>query len=236
MSLEDRLQIGFAVLLILSILGGLFVRRRARSCWSFVAYLLAVALSDLLVALWPDRFWRRDVWMFKENVHNLLKLAMVAELTVRIFRPFPSAYAAARRAVVLLIAGFAMLVAFTLTRGTDYHSIVGRVYPHLYDGTVWLFIVLGGYCLWYHLPLNVIHKAILVALVPYLLVYSVVMRGLVSVGWEQGEMLNATAPIAYLGVLFHWLWVAWKKPSAAESDQRIARLLQARKPDPAALA
>jgi hypothetical protein len=236
MSLEDRLQVGFAVVLILSILAGLFVRRRARFCWSFVAYLLAVALSDLLVALWPDRFWRRDVWMFKENVHNVLKLAMVAELTVRIFRPFPSAYAAARRAVVLLVIGLAAVVVFTLSRGTDYRSIVGRVYPHLYDGTVWLFIVLGGYCLWYHLPLNAIHKAILVALVPYLLVYSVVMRGLVRIGWEQGEMLNATAPIAYLGVLFHWVWVAWKKNPEADPDQRIARLVKARNRGPAALA
>jgi hypothetical protein len=54
------------------------------------------------------------------------------------------------------------------------------------------------------------------------------MRGLVRIGWEQGEMLNATAPIAYLGVLFHWAWVAWKRDPEADSDQRIARLVKAR--------
>jgi hypothetical protein len=58
----------------------------------------------------------------------------------------------------------------------------------------------------------------------------------VRIGWEQGEMLNATAPIAYLGVLFHWLWVAWKKSPEADSDQRIARLVEARKQHPVRLA
>ena len=89
MSLRDRLQIGFGFLLIAAILAGLFVRRRSGACWTFVAYLLAVAGADALVALWPERFWRRDFWLVKESVHSLLKLAIVVELTVRIFQPFP---------------------------------------------------------------------------------------------------------------------------------------------------
>ena len=100
MVMADRLHIGFAVILLTGIIVGLFVRGRARSCWSFVAYLLAVAISDLLAALWPETFWRKSVWMFKENVHNVLKLAMVIELMVRIFRPFPAAYVAARRRLI----------------------------------------------------------------------------------------------------------------------------------------
>src|SRR5215208_2805736 len=103
MPLSERLQHGAAVLAMLFVVAGLFVRGRAGSCWSFVAYLCAVALSDSLSALWPDRFYRRDFWMFKQSVHNLLKLVMVVELMVRILRPYPSAYAAARRAVMALL-------------------------------------------------------------------------------------------------------------------------------------
>src|SRR5512141_1516242 len=114
LSLEDRLQAGFAVLLILFILAGLFVRRRAGSCWSFVAYLVAVVASDALGALWPQRFWRHDFWVFKESLHNLLALAVVVALMVRIFQPFPSASAAARRAVMALVLGFGALGAVSL--------------------------------------------------------------------------------------------------------------------------
>jgi len=224
LSVEDRLQVGFAVLLIGGILAGLFVRRRAGACWSFVAYLVAVAASDALAALWPQRFWRHDFWVFKESVHSLLKLAIVVELMVRIFQPFPSAYAAARRAVLALLLGLGALVAVSLTKGTEYLSVVGRLYPHLNDGTVWLFIALGGYCLWYHLPLDSLHKAILVALVPYLLVYSVVLRALVAVGWERGDVFNASAPIAYLFVLFYWLYAAWRRGDG-DSGRRVSDLI-----------
>src|SRR5215213_1828342 len=158
MPMAERLHAGYAVILITTIITGLFVRRRAGSCWSFVVYLFAVALSDGLTALWPDLFWRKSFWMFKENVHNVLKLVIVVELTVRIFRPFPSAYAAARPTMIVLLLAFGALLAMAIGKGTDYRAVVGRLYPHVNDGTVWLFIALAGYCLWYHLPLESIHK------------------------------------------------------------------------------
>ena len=58
MPLSQRVVALLAVVLIGVVLGGLFVRRRAASCWSFVAYLVAVGISDLLIATWPQRFWR----------------------------------------------------------------------------------------------------------------------------------------------------------------------------------
>jgi hypothetical protein len=228
MALADRLQIGFAVILLTGILVGLFVRGRARSCWSFVAYLLAVAISDLLVALWPDVFWRKSVWMFKENVHSALKLAIVIELTIRIFQPFPAAYVAARRALIAVGIGFGALLAIALGEGTDYRAVVGRLYPHVLDGTVWLFIALAAYCLWYHLPLESIHKAILMALVPYLLIYSVVLRAIVALGWERGDVFNTSGPLAYLVVIFYWLYAAWAKNPNADSAKRVADLVKRR--------
>ena len=186
MSVWSRVLTASVVILIGVILAGLLVRRRAASCWSFVAYLAAVGLTDLLIVLWPQRFWRQDFWILKENVHNLLKLAMALELMVRIFQPFPSAYVAARRAVLLVVAGLGALIWFALRHGTDYIAVVGRLQPNVKDATVWLLAALGGYCLWYHLPLDSLHKAILIGLVPYLLVYSVVMRAVVALGWESG--------------------------------------------------
>ncbi len=124
-----RAQVVIGLILICAILAGLVARRRAASCWSFVAYLAAVAVSDLLIAVWPERFFRKDFWILKESVHNLLKLAVALELMVRIFQPFPSAYAVARRGVVLVIAGLGALIWSSLRGGTDYTAVVGRLHP-----------------------------------------------------------------------------------------------------------
>jgi hypothetical protein len=225
MPLGSRVLTAFAVILLCAILAGLVARRRVASCWSFVAYLAAVALSDLLIGLWPERFWRKDFWILKESVHNLLKLAVALELMVRIFQHFPSAYVAARRAVVVVLAGLGALIWFTLSGGTDYVAVVGRLHPHVNDGTVWLLVALGGYCLWYHLPLDSLHKAILIGLVPYLLVYSVMQRAVVALGWESGWIFNRTAPVAYIVLLAYWAHVAWRPASVGDAGTRISRLL-----------
>jgi hypothetical protein len=213
------------VTLLCAILAGLIARRRAGSCWSFVVYIAAVAVSDLVILLWPERFWRQDFWVQKESVLAALKLAVALELLVRIFQPFPSAYAAARRAVIVVAAGLGALVWFSLKEGTDYLAVIGRLYPHVHDGTVWLFVALGGYCLWYHLPLDSLHKAILIGLVPYLLVYSVVLRALVAVGWERGGVFNRTGPLAYLALLAYWAYVVWRPASSGHDGTRVGRLI-----------
>ena len=123
-----------------------------------------------------------------------------------------------------LVLGLGALVAVSLTKGTDYRAVVGRLYPHVNDGTVWLFIALGGYCLWYHLPLDYLHKAILIGLVPYLLVYSVVLRALPALGWERADVFNASAPIAYLFVIFYWLYAAWRRGDG-DSGRRVSGLI-----------
>lgn len=230
MSPLDRALIAAGVILLCVILAGLVVRRRAASCWSFVAYLAAVCLSDLLILLWPERFWRKDFWILKESVHSLLKLALALELMVRIFQSFPSAYVAARRAVIVVVAGLGALIWFALAHGTDYVAVVGRLYPHVHDATVWLLVALGGYCLWYHLPLDSLHKTILIGLVPYLLVYSVMLRALLSLGWERGGVFNRSAPIAYLALLAYWAYVAWRPaPVGGDAGTRVGRLMGRRR-------
>ncbi len=144
MPLTARALTAAGAILVLVVLAGLVVRRRVPACWSFALYLAAVGVADLLIALWPETFWRHDFWILKESVHNLLKLAVALELMVRIFQPFPSAYAAARRGVIVVVAGLGALIWFSLAGGTDYVAVVGRLHPHVNDGTVWLLVALGA--------------------------------------------------------------------------------------------
>jgi hypothetical protein len=230
MPLIGRVFAGGSAILVCVVLMGLVARKRTGSCWTFVLYLVAVGVADALIALWPERFWRRDFWMLKEGIHNILKLGIVLELMIRIFSPFPSAYAVARRGVILIVAGIVVLISFSVSSGTDYRAVVGRLNPHVNDGTVWLFVALAAVCLWYHLPLDILHKAILIGLVPYLLVYSVVQRMIAALGWERGDFLNRTAPVAYLALLAYWASVASRSGPDLDSGTRVGRLISGRKP------
>jgi hypothetical protein len=224
MPAHERITTALVVLLIGGIIAGLVVRRRAGSCVSYVLYLGAVAAADFLLAAWPQRFWKRDFWIFKETIHNLLKLAIALELMVRVFHHFPTAYVSVRRAVLVVVGVLAALIWSSLGAAVDYNAVVGRLNPHVIDATVWLFVALGAYCLWYHLPLDAIHKAILFGFVPYLLFYSVVHRAIVALGWERGAALNSTAPFVYLAVLVYWARVAWRR-DAGDAGTRVRRMI-----------
>ena len=224
MPLIDRALVGVVVVLIAAILAGLTVRRRLGTCVTFVIYLTAVAVADAALFVWPERLFRRDFWIAKESVYNGLKLAIAVELMARIFGHFPSAYASVRRAVVVVVTGLAVLIWYSLAAGTEYESVVGRLYPHVTDATVWVLMCLGGYSLWYHLPLDSMQKAILIGLVPFLLVYSVVQRAVADLGWERSEWLNLSAPVAYLALLVYWAVVAWRVAPGADSAARVRDL------------
>ena len=225
MSFYDRALIWAVVALIVLILIGLGNRRRLAACVSWTLYLLAVAASDTLIAGDPGRFYRQSFWMLKEIALNLLKFAIVLELMVRVFGHFPTAYVSVRRAVAAVVAILGVLVASALRQGTGHLSLVGTVMPVVTDATVWLFVALGAYCLWYHLPLDAVHKAILVGLVPYMLIFSVVLRAIGRLGVERADAFNAAAPHAYLCVLAYWAVVAWRRGSEDDAGTRVARLV-----------
>jgi hypothetical protein len=228
MSPYARVRGWSAVFLIVVLLVGLLVRKRSTACVSWTLYLGVVAGTDVLILSWPERFWRQDFWALKEGVLNVLKLAIGFELMVRIFGHFPAAYANARRGLIAVTGLLLALAASSLSAGTDYVSLVGRVQWTINEGTVWLLVALGAFCLWYHLPLDSIPKAILVGLVPYLLVYSVVLRALVTLGWERGKVFNFTAPIAYVVLLLYWARAAWRRAPDDDAGTRVARMVGTR--------
>jgi hypothetical protein len=228
MTTYDGAIVWLAVVLNGLVFAGLAARRRLGTCVAWTLYLAVVALSDALMASWPSRFWTRDFWVLKEGVLNLLKLAIGVELMVRIFGHFPTAYVTARRGVIVVVAVMVLMTAWSLSTGTDYVTAAWRLQSSINEGTVWLFVAVGAFCLWYHLPLDSIHKAILIGLVPYLLVYSVVIRALNAMGWERGDLFNATAPLAYLLMLAYWGRIAWRLAPEDDAGTRVARMVARR--------
>ena len=61
---------------LLALIAGIVWRGRARLCWSFALYALAILLGNILVSLWPSRFLTPSFWMLKQGVYDILKMAI----------------------------------------------------------------------------------------------------------------------------------------------------------------
>lgn len=229
MRLFEKFLVCLGLLLLSACLAGLFARRRQGLCVSFTLYLGAVLMSDTLVLVWPDPFYKWSFWVLKEWVHNLLKFGIALELTLRTFRAFP----AARKTAAGLV--LAVLVLTWLSVGpsapmkvTSPEEVALNIQPYMLAGTLWLFIGISALILWYRLPVPPLYKALLLGFVPYLLIFTVAMNLLKAFGLTQtvrdaaGYVKNA----AYLALLFYWAWVAWRPGPPPGSRRRGAAAVE----------
>lgn len=201
-------------------LAGVIVRRRMRVCWTFVLYLGFVTLADLLMLLWPDRFWQLWFYFGKELVVDILRFAVALELTFRTFRAFPSARATARGALLLIL--MVTLVIVVASTGDlappdgapALGALISRVQPRVLNGAIWLITAIAGLILWYRLPVHPLHKAILIGYVPYLLVFTVSLNIIESQGWAVRDLVNPVHTLAFLLLLGYWAVAAWRPGEA----------------------
>ena len=215
-------RLGF--LLYPAALAGLAFRRRLGACYAFSGYLAAVFVADVLVLLWPGRFYRWQFWIAKEAVHSVLKLAIALELAVRTFGAFPGAQAAARRLLVIVVVlTYAAVLAVPVE--PEYKVLAGTVLPRILNGTIWLFTAVAGLVLWYRLPVDPLHKAILLGLVPYLLVFTMALNALDAFGWDLRDPLAYVHTGAYLALLIYWTYAAWRPQEAPSGAPVRARNL-----------
>jgi hypothetical protein len=218
--------------LFLTVLTGLFVRRRYRVCYSFVLYLLVVLGADLLLLLGPKKiesdgilmsllgakgFYSRTFWFIKELTINVLRFGIALELAYRTFRSFPGARSTARGVLLLLISITLFSVLAVTPQVSAVNSddrieqVVGRLQPRVLNGTVWLLTGIAAVVLWYRLPVDRFHKAILIGLVPFLLIFTIGLNAIETNSWSRGtvDSVNHVHALAYLLLLAYWAWAAW---------------------------
>lgn len=210
-------------LLIASALGGIFVRRRVTSCVSFVVYLAWVLAADLLILLWPDRFYVNDFWLAKETVIHLLRFAVALEVSFYTFRAFPGARHMLRNALlVILAATFVVVVAVAPTQNPEHMTLIGKVQPRILNGTIWLFTGIAVLILWFRLPVDPFHKSILTGFVPYLLVFTVALSALDAYGWGVLKYVNYVQTSAYLLLMAYWTYAAWHPSRVPVQARNVA--------------
>ena len=210
MSLTQQLVGHTGTLLVTGVLVGLLARRRWRLWYAFALSLLVVTLHDSLVALWPERFYRGHIWRAQETAQILIRLAMVVELTVRVFRRFPGALATARRVLALILLFTFVAIVALPSRPSRHEGFVGDLMPRVLNGSIWLFAALAILILWYRLPVHWFQKAVLLSYVPYLLVFTAAMNALGEMGWQRAAWVDTTRQVAFTLLLLYWNYTAWR--------------------------
>ena len=217
--------------LVLLTLAGIVRRGRAPLCWSFVAYLSAILFGNCLGTYWPGRFFTSWFWLVEQPIYDALKMGIAVELAYRTFQAFPSAQATARRLLfVLLILTSLGLVG--LPRGIAggspalYRAALLEWEPRVLMGTVWLLNALALLVIWYRVPLHPYHRAILLGLVPYLVVFTTALRMLSHYGWEILPIVQSAEPLAYMLLVGWWAYAAWEPDAAPDVSPSVLRVLQ----------
>lgn len=208
----SALQTTIAVLGLITmsvLLTGLVWRRRYDVAYTFTFYLLVVFVTELLTFAWPDTFYRRSFYLQKENVINALRFAVALELMYRTFSAFPSAHRTARAVFLALVTATLVVVMAATGEQPDAYTLVNKVQPRVISASVWLFTALAALILWYRLPVDSLHKSILLGWVPYLLIFSAALNYVGEKGPDLIPLTNYVHTAAYLGLLGYWARAAW---------------------------
>jgi cell division protein FtsW (lipid II flippase) len=201
-------------LALATVLAGVLVRGHYRIWWFFSLFLAVTLVSTVMILAWPSRFYTTHFWQAKETVLNFVRFAMALELAYRTFRAFPGALATARWLMLLVLAVTFAAVVMVPGGGTDYQSFLAELHPRVLNGSIWLFTAIAALILWYRLPVDSFHKAVLLGYVPFLLIFTVCINVLGTLGrsrWERGWPVLYLNQFAYLALMIHWARAAWRR-------------------------
>jgi hypothetical protein len=213
-------------------LAGLIVRRRWQLSYTFDLYLLMVLILDLPNGFWPARFFHWEYFLAKETVNNILKFAIVLELTALLFIGFPRVRRTVRAASLGVLLGILAAIA-VMWRSVDHAALaMYNVQPIILDGTAMLFAIIAGAVLYFRIPVHPVHKAILFGFMPYLIAFTFALDLLGRTGAPIKRVCDFLSVIGYLILVSYWAWAFWRPrrppPQEPEVLERVQPWLPAR--------
>jgi hypothetical protein len=199
------------------VLAGLIVRRRLRRAWLLPVLLVALMLSAAAVGLVP---WAKSwpFWFAKELGHALLFLALGIEIAMRTFASLPGAR---RTLFPWLAAVVVMAVVLALTLPLGARALAGV--PRLLAAVAFLYGGVYGILRLHVVPVDPLHKAVLLGFAPYLL-FNAVSWGQVRSRWEHA-LANVANPALFVLVLLVLLVAAWREETPPRARPSLVRRL-----------
>ena len=233
MTVSQSLVANLSALLMAAAAAGLLARRRARLCWSFLAYLVALILGNQLTVWFPDTFHSPGFWIAKTVVYDALLSLIALEIALLAFSGLPRARLRAEMMLALILLvflGIGMLP--TTSVGYPYLAMLGLVAPRGTAACLWLFVAVMGIAVWHRAPMHPFHRALLLAFSLYLGMETWLL-GLVGIAAASRPAymaayayLEALDPLAFAVTAGFWAWAAWRREPKAVLSPAVAHRLQ----------
>jgi hypothetical protein len=210
-------------LLLVALLAVVLYRRKHRYCYWFAAYVAAQASVSIVASLWPAIYGSWNDFADKETLYAALRILILAELAMLIFRTLPRA----RKRVHAVLLFTLLLLAVVLQRpyDTSSPSVFAREITSRFSYvTAWGLIGLLLLVVWYRLPLHPFHKAILHGMLWLLLIYFGAVYSARAIGAVTAGNIYNTAQMVILAL---WICAAWASDPPWSSDEAaVIRYLQ----------
>jgi hypothetical protein len=213
----------------------LALRRRVRRSCAFTAYLVLVAVQGLRLAVARDQgSWSE--WLVVEMLLRLLGVAVALEIAMRIFGTLPEAARGARSSILAIIAFTVVLLLLDLPAPAHppfLHSqpadvaafeTAQRLLPRLAYGSAWLFAALFTVATTFALPLDPLHRLVVMGFGAYLLLYAVTLATLPAIE-THARTVSTVQTLAFLSLLGLWTYAAWRHEAAPEAPRHVIRRL-----------
>ena len=220
----DRLILDAGMVAFPLVMGGLLVRGLYRTCWTFLPYLVAVWVGDIVVFAFPKHHtW--DFYLAKESVVSALRVLLAVELYERLFAGLPRAR---RIGNVPVLASLTLTLVLLWTSGfkPDPVRSFQTLMPIASDGTTLILTTVLALATWFQVPAEPLHRAILRGLVAYLLVYTLGIHLFVAFGWASRPVLNRIMDVSYNILLLFWTLTVWQSRSEDPAPPAVVRRLR----------
>ncbi len=190
-------------------------RRRAAHCVTLFPLALAWLLGDFVFVLFPAaNTW--EAWNAKELIHALLAFALGAELGWRALLVSPLGQLAAAR-WVLFAAGLGALFLGSAPAGPPSVALVPRALAAL----AWLYAGLLVVMARYMLPVEPLHRNLMVGLSAYSILYFVTW----SHAADDVTMAGRVSATAFALLLAAVAWAVWRPVAPPPVEPEIAHLV-----------
>jgi predicted ferric reductase len=163
--------------------------------------------------------------MRRQALFDALKLLVGVEVALRAFRVFPGARATWERLLAASVVVATTFGFWFLPRDPSY----GVLFAHqqqIIAATVWLFTVTSLVIVHYRIPIDPWHRAILLAFVPYLLVFTTAIAVMKNLGASVHPAMSLLDSAAYLAMIAYWAQTAWRHEAALDVSPATRRTLQ----------
>jgi hypothetical protein len=194
-------------LVALTILGT--VALRWSLCRTFPLYLIACFVGNVLVTLWPGRFWTPEFYALKETVYGGLQMAVALELAVVILWRFQRALT---RVLLRFIAVLTVGAIVAAVPRPGYFQALTLGLPLEQACVSWMFMILVFAVIWHRIPLGTYHRGVLGGFAFYVGTFTLLLGMTAAFGWAAFTLcLQTLDPVAFAATVGVWAASAWRK-------------------------